>query len=158
MRLIPPLPPAWKTIGLPGLLFGILLALIQISLVLRGPYLGSFLPIILSVLLFYLVIPALIALLVTHRTQQPFIGYRVGKLTGVSCAVILLLITVIYLTFTLAYHPRTAADDVQWLNILLGIYFVFSLGLNIVGVMLAMLGAFLGSREWRRGSSSEEKT
>src|SRR5260370_14353570 len=97
MNVIPPPLPLWKTrvlIVLPGLLCGMLLALIQIVVILLGTAMGLALglprlpPTIFFIgWLFYFVIPALLALLVTSWTRQPFSGYRAGQLAGVLCMV-----------------------------------------------------------------------
>jgi hypothetical protein len=169
MGPIPPPPPVWKTIVLPGLLCGLLLTLIQVVIIILGSNLSSglgfpFLPhstpaTFFFLLFFYLVIPALPALLVTSWTRQPFLGYRAGRLAGVSCAVILILATLTYPLPTLdtATGARltpiaglAAANTVVSRALLSVLY-------HIVGVLLAMLGAFLGSRTGRRAFSPEEK-
>jgi hypothetical protein len=165
MCLIPSPSPVWKAIVLPGLLFGILLALIQLSLLLLSPALG-FAPflngssIIWFAWFFYLGIPALLAYLVRRRTGEPFMGYRVGMLTGVFCSLILLFATVILIIYSRAnppvqtYHGLGAGGLI---NVLLMILLGYSIFFNLVGAILSILGAFLGSRKWRRGASSEEQ-
>ena len=154
MRLTPSSPSVWKTTILPGLLFGILLALVHIGLIfflppqLESPF------IILFILFLYLVIPALIAFVVTHRTQQSAIGYRVGMLSGVSCSVLLLLVMVIIIIFQIANAEATTTAIGRlgagaYLQAAFIAGFILALFLNGMGALLAMLGALLGSRRGR---------
>jgi hypothetical protein len=113
--LVPPSALKWKAIVLPGLLCGILLTTIQFFVVLlcTGPASSLDFPffphntptVYFFIWLFYLVIPALPALLVTFWTRQRSLGYRAGQLAGMSCAVILIVAT---LTYPLPYlHPHS---------------------------------------------------
>ena len=103
-------PPTWKAVFLPGLLLGVLLTLLQVALLYWGPILGipsivaSFAP-VWYLWLFYLVFPALFGFLVTVRTMNPVIGYRVGRFAGITCGVLLQAVTVVVAINTLANPP-----------------------------------------------------
>lgn len=156
----------WKMSILPGLLGGILLIFIQFCVIFLGnrlaPSLGfPFLPnsnltILLLASFFYLVIPPLPAFLVTSWTRNPFLGYRAGRLTGVLCAVIFILATVTY------HIPDRALDSGgksgnEWSGAGIFLNYILSVFFHVVGIWLAMLGAFLGSRIWRRTFAFKEK-
>ncbi len=110
--------------------------------------------IMLFILFLYLVIPALIAFVVTHRTQQSAIGYRVGMFSGVSCSVLLFLVMVIIIIFQIANAEATTTAIGRlgagaFLQTAFIVGFVLAFFLNGMGALLAMLGAFLGSRRGR---------
>lgn len=158
MRPVTP-PPPWKTIVLPGLLFGVLLALIQVAFLYWGPTLGipsffdSFTPLWYT-LLFYLVLPALCGFLVKCRTGKPATGYRVGRLAGISCAVLLLGVTVVTVAYTIANPPALRGlGSGAFLEMALVAELAISFFVNALGAILATFGAFLGSRSWKRGAS-----
>jgi hypothetical protein len=171
MQVSPSVPPAlrWKMIILPGLLSGILLIFIQFFVVFLGtgpaPSLGfPFLPhstltILFLASFFYLVIPPLPAFLVTSWTRRPFLGYRAGRLAGVLCAVILIVATVTYHipddALPTTVQSRSPLAGFAGVGIILN--YTLSVLFHIVGIWLAMLGAFLGSRKWRRAFASEEE-
>lgn len=157
--IIPPSPPRWKTVFLPGLLLGVLLALIQIVLLKWGPALGipyfsdSF-AFIWCILVLYLAIPLLFAFLMKTKTGQPAIGYHIGRCAGIPCAVLLQATMAGALVFTEVNPP----DSLGMAGGALGggaivTIFSISLFLNIVGATLATLGAFSGSRLRKRGVS-----
>lgn len=159
MRPVTP-PPAWKAVFLPGLLLGVLLALLQVAFFYWGPILGipsffdSFAP-VWYLLLFYLLLPALFGFLVTLRTGKPATGYRVGRLAGISCAVLLLGVTVVAITYTIANPPALRGlGSGAFLLAGLEAGLAISFFVNALGAILATIGAFLGSRSWRRGSAT----
>jgi hypothetical protein len=177
MRASPPVPPEpkWAMRVLPGLLGGILLTLIQLCVVLLGSRLDSQLgfpffphsaPIVyFLLLLFYLVIPALLAFLVTSWTRQPPFGYKAGRFAGVLCAVLLMLATLTYPPSWLDISPVSSGGhfiSVAGLGrgFTIMVLYVLSLLYHVVGIQLAMLGAALGSRKGKRevflGSRSED--
>lgn len=161
----PPFPPRWKTVFLPGLLLGVLLTLIQVAFFYWGPTLG--IPHLLDsftlmwwMLLLYLVIPALFAFLARCKTGQPALGYRIGRFAGISCAVLLLVTTMVALAYAQANPapppppgpPGLGAGALM--NAARGVLFCSSLFLNGVGAILATFGAFLGSRLWKGGMAA----
>jgi hypothetical protein len=138
--------PLQRNIILPGLLFGILLALFQLALVFVGPVF-HLVPIFdnASVVLFIwfydLVIPGLLAFFWTNETQDPYVGYNLGAYTGVYCTITLIVMAVAYMTFSsfLGQYYFLALLDT----------FLFVLFISGVGGLLSALGAFLGSRRRR---------
>lgn len=112
MRPVTPPPPAWKAVFLPGLLLGVLLALLQVALLyglsafglLQLPNSFAFLW---YMLLLYLVMPALFAFLVKVRTGRPATGNRVGRCAGIICAILLFGATIVSLAYTQA-NPQPA--------------------------------------------------
>jgi hypothetical protein len=158
----------WKTIIVPGLLGGLLLTLVQVCVGFLGtghePHLGfPFLPhsdlaIVVLVWLMYLVIPALQAFLIALRTHQPVTGSQAGRFAGRFCAVVFILITLTYpLAPSMDLVASTSPYRLSPLYGLGGFIAVFLLRVlavfyHLVGIQLAMLGAFLGSRIMRRQS------
>jgi hypothetical protein len=126
-------------IVLPGLLSGILLALLEFSFTYAVVFF-QFLPILAnaSIILFIwfwdLMIPALLAFFWTNETQDPHIGYYSGTRAGLYSAITKLILAVLF-----AIH----------ISLFLLIPYIFFIPLFVIwmGGMLSMLGASLGS--WR---------
>lgn len=171
MSLTPSPPPGQKASALFGWLLGIPLALIQSALLLWSPLLGF--PPWLAIgvtLVLYLAIPAGLSRIVTQRTHQSSRGYRVGRLSGLSCAVFVMLLTSIANIYLLSLATTTPLGSPFPTGSYQGrlgegafiltaaiAFEVISLLLNSLGALLAWLGAFLGSRNEQRESSLEEK-
>jgi len=165
MSLTPLPPPGQKSSALFGWLFGIPLALIQSALLLWSPLLGfpSWLAIGV-ILVLYLAIPAGLSRIVTQRTHQSSRGYRVGRLSGLSCAVFVMLLSSIANMYLLSLATTTPTGSYQgrlgegaFILVDAIAFEVISLLLNSLGALLAWLGAFLGSRNEQRESSLDEK-
>jgi hypothetical protein len=149
MHPVPP-PSPWKAIFLPGLLLGVLLALLQIALLSGLSAFGLLqLSDSLYLLLFYLVMPALFAFLVKVRTGQPATGNRVGRCAGITCAILLFGATIVFLAYIQANPQPTPNAPGLMAGALreaaLSFFVTTSLFINAVGALLAIIGAFLGS-------------
>lgn len=155
-----PPPPRWKTVFLPGLLLGILLALIELAFFMVASTLGilglpdNFTFIWWILLFLYLAIPALFAFLVKNKTGQSAIGYRIGRFAGISSAVLLMVVTIAFLASTKpdTSHSLGLAGGAL-VEAAMYAFFFASLFLNIFGAILATPGSFLGSRSWKRGQA-----
>lgn len=151
----------WKTVLLPGLFGGLLLTVLQVAgtaLLMTGPVerLDSFLPhrspaTMLLGWFWYLLIPAVQAFLVATWTHQPRVGSQAGKLAGRVSVLIFLVITLTYpaswdligLSFPLCRLTPMCGYGTFIVVILSRAWAVCY---HLIGLLLAILGAFLGSR------------
>lgn len=134
--------------------FGILLALLQLSLVFLGiPRFGTT-SIIIAGLVLYFVIPCLASFRASRQRERTSNGVVVGSVTGITCAVIIMFVLFILVMIALIAPPPTTPTPGRFVPIPVTFvaYYVIvaALFLNSLGVLLAMIAGWLGSFIGRR--------
>lgn len=143
----------WKPVY--GLCFGIPLGLIEALLIPVSAQSIGFPLAVTAGLLLYLVVPLGSSLLFSRRARVARRGYTVGVVTGISGAVTAVLATVIYGYLALVTapvqptpHPMIGISS----SVVIAIFFCLIIGYHLIGIMLVLAGAFIGSARYGKTS------
>lgn len=131
---------------------GILLALIQLGLVFLGIPRFNTIAVMIVGLALYLVIPGLAGFRAARKRERASTGLVTGFVTGLTCAIIIMLVFFVLVVIALNTPPRVTTGRYVPIPVafVAAYVMVIALFLNFLGVLLAAIGGWLGGFTARR--------